>query len=297
MANLYELDAIAAAIIGGTLLSGGRGTIVGSLLGVLVFSTITNLFAINDLSTEVQNMVKGGIIVAAVLVQQFRYSSLTQLPEPHRAPAPRPDRPPSHRRRVVERRSPGPRLSSQNSGGHHDSDSRPVASPDALRRRRARRRRPAHRLHQQRASSGNAAQINDADSDASAGNAAPGKKVIIGFSAPAADHGWIAAITNNAKAQAGRVLRRGVRSRRGRRRRGGPARRAGDPGRAEAERHRAAAARRQGAQRLRPGGDAGRHPGGQPGPGVPGRAGLPVADQGRQLRHGRRRRAPTSPSS
>src|SRR5690242_5317152 len=79
MANLYELDAIAAAIIGGTLLSGGRGTIIGALFGVLVFSTITNLFAINNLPTEVQNMVKGGIIVAAVLVQQFRYRSLTQL--------------------------------------------------------------------------------------------------------------------------------------------------------------------------------------------------------------------------
>jgi ribose transport system permease protein len=79
MANLYELDAIAAAIIGGTLLSGGRGTIIGALFGVLVFSTITNLFAINNLSTEVQNMVKGGIIVAAVLIQQLRFASLTQL--------------------------------------------------------------------------------------------------------------------------------------------------------------------------------------------------------------------------
>jgi ribose transport system permease protein len=79
MANLYELDAIAAAIIGGTLLSGGRGTIIGALFGVLVFSTITNLFAINNLSTEVQNMVKGAIIVAAVLIQQFRFRSLTQL--------------------------------------------------------------------------------------------------------------------------------------------------------------------------------------------------------------------------
>jgi ribose transport system permease protein len=77
MANLYELDAIAAAIIGGTLLSGGRGTIIGALFGVLVFSTITNLFAINNLSTEVQNMVKGGIIVVAVLIQQFRFRSLT----------------------------------------------------------------------------------------------------------------------------------------------------------------------------------------------------------------------------
>jgi ribose transport system permease protein len=79
MANLYELDAIAAAIIGGTLLSGGRGTIVGALFGVLVFSTITNLFAINNLPTEVQNMVKGAIIVAAVLVQQVRFSAVTNL--------------------------------------------------------------------------------------------------------------------------------------------------------------------------------------------------------------------------
>ncbi|WDZ84736.1 ABC transporter permease [Micromonospora cathayae] len=77
MANLYELDAIAAAIIGGTLLSGGRGTIVGSLLGVIIFSTITNLFAINGLTTEAQNMVKGGIIVAAVLVQQVQFRSVT----------------------------------------------------------------------------------------------------------------------------------------------------------------------------------------------------------------------------
>ncbi|SDT05346.1 ABC transporter permease [Actinoplanes derwentensis] len=79
MANLYELDAIAAAIIGGTLLSGGRGTIVGSLLGVIIFATITNLFAINGLSTEAQNMVKGGIIIAAVLVQQFRFKAVTQF--------------------------------------------------------------------------------------------------------------------------------------------------------------------------------------------------------------------------
>jgi ribose transport system permease protein len=85
MANLYELDAIAAAIIGGTLLSGGRGTIIGSLLGVIIFSTITNLFAINGLSTEAQNMVKGGIIVAAVLVQQVQFRSLTRFLDRNRA--------------------------------------------------------------------------------------------------------------------------------------------------------------------------------------------------------------------
>lgn len=46
------------------------------------------------------------------------------------------------------------------------------------------------------------AQVKDQDANA-APNAAPGTKVVIGFSAPAADHGWVAAITNNAKAQAG----------------------------------------------------------------------------------------------
>jgi ribose transport system permease protein len=67
--NLYELDAIAAAIIGGTLLSGGRGTIVGSVLGVLIFTTITNIFALNNLQSDVQQIAKGAIIVAAVLIQ------------------------------------------------------------------------------------------------------------------------------------------------------------------------------------------------------------------------------------
>lgn len=68
--NLYELDAIAAVIIGGTLLSGGRGSLVGSMLGVLVFTTIANLFILNGLSTPVQNLARGVIIVIAVLIQR-----------------------------------------------------------------------------------------------------------------------------------------------------------------------------------------------------------------------------------
>ena len=47
--QLYELDAIAAVVIGGTLLSGGRGTIVGTVLGVLIFTTLTNVFTLNNL--------------------------------------------------------------------------------------------------------------------------------------------------------------------------------------------------------------------------------------------------------
>jgi ribose transport system permease protein len=67
---LYELDAIAAVVIGGTLLSGGRGTIVGTVLGVLIFGVLNNVFVQNDLSSSAQAVAKGVIIVAAVLLQQ-----------------------------------------------------------------------------------------------------------------------------------------------------------------------------------------------------------------------------------
>ncbi len=68
--NLYELDAIAAVVIGGTLLTGGRGTIVGTVLGVLIFTTLNNVFILNNRSISEQELLKGVIIVAAVLLQQ-----------------------------------------------------------------------------------------------------------------------------------------------------------------------------------------------------------------------------------
>ncbi|MDQ0867634.1 ribose transport system permease protein [Arthrobacter sp. V1I9] len=67
---LYELDAIAAVVVGGTLLIGGRGTIMGTVLGVLIFATLTNVFTQNNLDTSVQSLAKGLIIVVAVLLQQ-----------------------------------------------------------------------------------------------------------------------------------------------------------------------------------------------------------------------------------
>ncbi|CAM02266.1 ABC transporter integral membrane protein [Saccharopolyspora erythraea NRRL 2338] len=69
----YELDAIAAVVIGGTLLSGGRGSMTGTLLGVLIFTTLSNVFTLNNFETDIQNIAKGAIIVLAVLVQaRFR---------------------------------------------------------------------------------------------------------------------------------------------------------------------------------------------------------------------------------
>ncbi|MEN0128603.1 MAG: ABC transporter permease [Brevundimonas sp.] len=66
----YELDAIAAVVVGGTLLAGGRGTIVGTVLGVLIFTTLTNVFTQNNVSSSAQNVAKGVIIVVAVLLQR-----------------------------------------------------------------------------------------------------------------------------------------------------------------------------------------------------------------------------------
>jgi ribose transport system permease protein len=67
--TLYELLAIAAVVIGGTLLIGGRGTIVGTVLGVLIFITLGNVFTLNNLSSSAQAVAQGVIIVLAVLLQ------------------------------------------------------------------------------------------------------------------------------------------------------------------------------------------------------------------------------------
>ena len=68
--NLYELDAIGAVVIGGTSLAGGRATIVGTFLGVLTFALIFSLMTQLNLSTEIQQVTKGLIVLAAVLLQR-----------------------------------------------------------------------------------------------------------------------------------------------------------------------------------------------------------------------------------
>ncbi len=68
--NLYELDAIGAVVIGGTSLAGGRATIVGTFLGVLTFALIFNLMTQMNLSTEIQQVTKGAIVLGAVLLQR-----------------------------------------------------------------------------------------------------------------------------------------------------------------------------------------------------------------------------------
>ena len=72
MGTGYELDAIAMAVIGGVSLSGGRGSIIGTVLGALIFSVIISGFTSIKLDAYYQEMVKGVIIVGAVVLDQWR---------------------------------------------------------------------------------------------------------------------------------------------------------------------------------------------------------------------------------
>lgn len=68
----YELDAIAAAVIGGTSLSGGEGTILGTVIGALIISTLTNGLRILSVPQEWQIVVTGGIVILAVYLDIVR---------------------------------------------------------------------------------------------------------------------------------------------------------------------------------------------------------------------------------
>jgi len=68
----YELDAIAAVVIGGTSLSGGTGSIVGTLFGALLIGVINNGLNLLGVSSYYQQVAKGLIIVLAVLIDVWR---------------------------------------------------------------------------------------------------------------------------------------------------------------------------------------------------------------------------------
>lgn len=67
---LYELDVIAAVVIGGTSMRGGRGTILGTVIGVFILGVVGNMLNLLQVSPYLQGLVKGIIIIAAVLIQR-----------------------------------------------------------------------------------------------------------------------------------------------------------------------------------------------------------------------------------
>ena len=68
----YELDAIAAVVIGGTSLMGGRGTVAGTLAGALLLGILNNILALNNVDANVQLLIKGLVIVAAAALLSLR---------------------------------------------------------------------------------------------------------------------------------------------------------------------------------------------------------------------------------
>ncbi len=72
MGMMYELDAIAAAVIGGVSLSGGRGRITGTVIGALILGVMLSGFTFLRVDAYYQDIIKGAIIVAAVVVDMHR---------------------------------------------------------------------------------------------------------------------------------------------------------------------------------------------------------------------------------
>lgn len=68
--TMYELDAIAAVVLGGTSLAGGRGRIVGTLIGALIIGVLDNGLNLLNVSSFYQQIVKGGVILLAVLLDR-----------------------------------------------------------------------------------------------------------------------------------------------------------------------------------------------------------------------------------
>ena len=72
MGGGFELDAIAAAVIGGVSLSGGVGRMTGTVIGAVILGILTSGFTFLNVDAHYQEIIKGGVIVAAVVVDQYR---------------------------------------------------------------------------------------------------------------------------------------------------------------------------------------------------------------------------------
>jgi ribose transport system permease protein len=68
----YELNAIAAVVIGGTSLAGGAGTILGTMIGAIILSVLDNILGLRNIQSEYQAILKGLLIILAVLAQKGR---------------------------------------------------------------------------------------------------------------------------------------------------------------------------------------------------------------------------------
>lgn len=87
----YELDAIAAVVIGGASLAGGRGSVLGTFIGALILTLLDNVLGLNSVSANWQLIVKGLIVIIAVVIQRpelFAELGAWVRRTVHRTPAP-----------------------------------------------------------------------------------------------------------------------------------------------------------------------------------------------------------------
>ncbi len=70
--GVYDLESIAAVVVGGTVLAGGRGGVLGTLAGVLIFATLDVMFNQLGISSYTKQVLRGFIIIAAVAVYAYR---------------------------------------------------------------------------------------------------------------------------------------------------------------------------------------------------------------------------------
>ncbi|MBY5334917.1 ABC transporter permease [Rhizobium leguminosarum] len=94
-----ELDAIAAVVIGGTSLMGGRGSLAGTFCGVLIFGLLSNILQLHNINSNLQLVLKGLIIIGTVLVQERNARDILArfrltMPGSARSEASREERPP-----------------------------------------------------------------------------------------------------------------------------------------------------------------------------------------------------------
>ena len=68
----YELNSIAAVVIGGASLMGGKGTVIGAIAGAFILGILDNMLSLNNVNSNTQLVIKGLLLVAAVALQHFR---------------------------------------------------------------------------------------------------------------------------------------------------------------------------------------------------------------------------------
>jgi ribose transport system permease protein len=81
--NLMELEAIAAVVIGGAALAGGRGTVFGAVVGTIIFQVIANLLSLLNVSTFLQDAFRGALILVAVTLATVQFARIrARRPQP-----------------------------------------------------------------------------------------------------------------------------------------------------------------------------------------------------------------------